>query len=314
MHEREDAWLQSPQSRYLRPDFERYLRPDRERYLKPRVQDDPPRHVRYAPATIAREIEEVREQRAMLADIPREKQELAALKVKLAFLRNVRSLFKARSPSDFDPRRSHYDPNQPRVPKGNPDGGQWTDTGGGGREGWVQVAQVGGPPGIGHNSGEPPEIPENRPSSSSERTNHIRAIGEWLIKYGGGLGSVAYFGTLNNIGWLKGYRDNINAFRQPPKTLEELQQDAFEPKPGYQIHHIVEQTGARNAGFLNEKINARDNLVRISTIRHYDVTAWYGRRNAGFGGLSPREYLQDKSWETRRRVGLHALRRFEIMR
>jgi hypothetical protein len=28
--------------------------------------------------------------------------------------------------------RSHYDPNQPRVPAGNPDGGQWTSGGGGG--------------------------------------------------------------------------------------------------------------------------------------------------------------------------------------
>jgi hypothetical protein len=28
--------------------------------------------------------------------------------------------------------RSHYDPNQPRVPAGNPDGGQWTSVGGGG--------------------------------------------------------------------------------------------------------------------------------------------------------------------------------------
>ena len=27
---------------------------------------------------------------------------------------------------------SHYDPNQPRVPAGNPDGGQWTDSGGSG--------------------------------------------------------------------------------------------------------------------------------------------------------------------------------------
>lgn len=26
-------------------------------------------------------------------------------------------------------RRGHYDPNQPRVPAGNSDGGQWTDTG-----------------------------------------------------------------------------------------------------------------------------------------------------------------------------------------
>jgi hypothetical protein len=30
-----------------------------------------------------------------------------------------------------DGRRSGYDPNQPRVPAGNPDGGQWTSTGGG---------------------------------------------------------------------------------------------------------------------------------------------------------------------------------------
>ena len=28
-----------------------------------------------------------------------------------------------------------YDPNQPRVPAGNPDGGQWTDAGGGGGPG-----------------------------------------------------------------------------------------------------------------------------------------------------------------------------------
>jgi hypothetical protein len=28
--------------------------------------------------------------------------------------------------------RSHYNPNQPRVPAGNPDGGQWTATGGAG--------------------------------------------------------------------------------------------------------------------------------------------------------------------------------------
>ncbi len=27
---------------------------------------------------------------------------------------------------------SHYNPNQPRVPAGNPDGGQWTSAGGGG--------------------------------------------------------------------------------------------------------------------------------------------------------------------------------------
>ncbi|ETR76399.1 hypothetical protein X566_15620 [Afipia sp. P52-10] len=221
MEEREDAWLRNPQSRYLRPDFERYLRPDRDRYLEPHAQDDClPRHVRFAPATIAREIEKVREQRAMLAEILREKQELAAIKVKLALLRGMRLLLKARSPSDFDPRRSHYNPNQPRVPRGNPDGGEWTAAGGGSganREGWIQVAQVGAPPGIGHNSGDPPEIPGSRPNDSKERTSYIRSIGEWLVKYGGGLSAIAYLGALNNIEWLKGHQDNIQASVNLPR-------------------------------------------------------------------------------------------------
>jgi hypothetical protein len=41
----------------------------------------------------------------------------------------------ARLMRDPDARRGghgHYDPNQPRVPSGNPKGGQWTDKGGGG--------------------------------------------------------------------------------------------------------------------------------------------------------------------------------------
>ncbi|MGA7458272.1 MAG: hypothetical protein WBW51_13265 [Methyloceanibacter sp.] len=30
--------------------------------------------------------------------------------------------------------KANFDPNQPRVPAGNPDGGQWTSTGGGGED------------------------------------------------------------------------------------------------------------------------------------------------------------------------------------
>jgi hypothetical protein len=41
--------------------------------------------------------------------------------------------------------KANFDPNQPRVPAGNPDGGQWTDGGGGGTDD-VRVAQVRRPP------------------------------------------------------------------------------------------------------------------------------------------------------------------------
>lgn len=39
--------------------------------------------------------------------------------------------------------KANFDPNQPRVPAGNPDGGQWTDAGGsGGRTSDQRVAQA----------------------------------------------------------------------------------------------------------------------------------------------------------------------------
>ena len=85
-----------------------------------------------------------------------------------------------------------YNPNQPRVPAGNSDGGQWTDGGAGGagslglfqitpRDNTVDGVQLAGdpPPGIGHNQGpplnEPPEIPRQRPTTSAERTKYLRA-------------------------------------------------------------------------------------------------------------------------------------------
>lgn len=54
-------------------------------------------------------------------------------------------------------------------------------------------------------------------------------------------------------------------------------------------------------------IESRNNVVRIPTMRHEDVNAWYQKRSVEFGNMSPREYLRDKSWEERRRVGIQAL-------
>jgi hypothetical protein len=60
--------------------------------------------------------------------------------------------------------KAGFNPNQPRVPAGNSDGGQWTGSGGGsgssasGGSGLTQVAQNA-------SSGQPPEVPPERPSS-----------------------------------------------------------------------------------------------------------------------------------------------------
>lgn len=77
---------------------------------------------------------------------------------------------------------------------------------------------------------------------------------------------------------------------------------------GSQVHHIVEAAAARAEGYPNSWIDAPDNLVLIPTMKHWEVTGWFMTRQDDFGGLSPREYLIGKDWETRREVGLKGLR------
>lgn len=70
--------------------------------------------------------------------------------------------------------------------------------------------------------------------------------------------------------------------------LEELQRAVNEPKDGYQVHHIVEQTPARDENFPDALIDGPDNLVRIPTLKHRDIGGWYSSPNDEFEGLSPR--------------------------
>ncbi|MEA2818430.1 MAG: hypothetical protein QOJ86_434 [Bradyrhizobium sp.] len=253
-----------------------------------------------------------------------------------------------------------YSPSQPRVPAGNPRGGQWTDRSGGqgtvvnpsqdtGQETGTSLAQPMGNVDIGDISGSSelgdlfqikprdtrvdgvqlaandspddpaplrdpaPKIPLSRPDTSAERTNYMRAAANWLARNAGLAGAI-YSGNMNNIEWLKDRQDLIAAYRDEPKTLEELQRAVQEPKPGYDIHHIAEQTAAERFGFTRSQVNDPENLVRVPRLKHYEITGWYMDRNVDFGNLSPRDYLSDKSWEERRRVGLDALVRFKVLK
>lgn len=105
-------------------------------------------------------------------------------------------------------------------------------------------------------------------------------------------------------------RDRIVAFLEEPKTLDELRAAV---RPGFEIHHIVEQTPARQDGFPSSRISARENLVRIPTYGHWEITGWYATKSKDFGGLSPREFLRGQRWEVRVAVGLKALRDHEVL-
>jgi hypothetical protein len=199
-----------------------------------------------------------------------------------------------------------YNPNQPRVPAGNPDGGQWTGDGGiGGSHPREQRIRLAGP----LPSNDPPELPKERPPTSAERTKAIREVARLLGRYGGPIGKI-----IGTAYWLYEYDAKIEASLDPPKSLEELQEAAKTPKLGYHRHHIVEQTSAEQDGHRRELIDGQDNLVRIPALKHEDISAWYSTKNDDFGGMPPREYLRGKTWEERRRIGLDALTRFEVLK
>jgi hypothetical protein len=276
--------------------------------------------------------------------------------------------------------RSHFNPNQPRVPAGHPDGGQWTSGGGkpgndgrvlsdvapdndwqpgaqyaakrrgrgsgsdmeGGQAARLEAANARAHDAIGkvrqldpnwRPRGEsvygtdvegqirrangladeaearireltgfesPPLVPKQRPGRLSERYDVARDIAKWLAKK---LGHV-----VEGVAWLEEYEGAIKAYLDPPKSLEELQQAVSEPKKGYDIHHIVEQTPAKKDKFPDSTIQAPENLVGIPRFKHWEISSWYGRPNEMFGNKSPRDYLRGKDWDERLKVGLHALK------
>jgi hypothetical protein len=135
-------YVEHQRKRFLRHDWERYIRPDWERFMRPDWRDPkyweggvPPAHLielaernaRRKPAPLPQDIEAAeqeieRERLALQKSIDALRLELAEAKSELAFRRLLRALA-----------TKAYNPNQPRVPKGNPGAGEWTRDGGPGR-------------------------------------------------------------------------------------------------------------------------------------------------------------------------------------
>jgi hypothetical protein len=144
-----------------------------------------------------------------------------------------------------------------------------------------------------------PIIPIERPPTASERNSVARDLARWFVNN--------HRHVIEGTAWLAELEPSIDAYRDPPKTLEDLWRAVSHPKPGYDIHHIVESGAAAQDGFPRSMINSRENLVRIPRFKHWEITAWYMTKNRAFGELPPREYLRGKDWNERGRIGLDAL-------
>ncbi len=209
--------------------------------------------------------------------------------------------------------RSHFNSNQPRVPMGNPDGGQWTSMGAANDPRVISDANPDKDwrPGAQYaqaepRSGRPPRKPERRPSSRSGRARVIQEVVNWLREHGEQI--------IEAASWFDEFYPSIRSYFDPPKTLQELQEAVATPKKGYDIHHIVEQTSAEQDGFPRSVIDAHINLVRIPRMKHWEINGWYARPNKDYGGRSPREYLRGKDWSERLRVGLDALVKYGVLK
>jgi hypothetical protein len=116
-----------------------------------------------------------------------------------------------------------------------------------------------------------------------------------------------YLRVIKAIIWLAQNYPYIASYLDPPKTLNELQRNVADPKQGYEIHHIAEEAASRKDNIPENEIQSGENLVRVPTLKHWEITSWMMRSNPKYGGLSPREYLKGKSWEERLKVGREAL-------
>lgn len=226
--------------------------------------------------------------------------------------------------------KANFDPNQPRVPAGNPDGGQWTDVDGSSGGGGGQRTSLGREnryprssvvlasfrPGA--QDDQPPKVPKEKPGSSRGRTRVYKELAKWIargvLREVVGRRMTSLFTILDEAGWLEPAIDSIRTFADPPKSLKELQQDAYTPAPGYDVHHIVEQTSAERDGFPRSMIDAPENLVRVPRLKHWMITSWYMIPNEDYGWMPPRQYLRGKDWEERIRVGYEALIEAGVLR
>ena len=293
------AWInplyeEHQRQRWLRHDWQRFLTPAGLEAEK-RAAEERARAVRAA------------EQKAFEDELWQVRRDLDALKVELAARRAARrqeaEALRRRSDLAFErflstfkryaeQQKAGFNPAQLRD-----DQGKWTDTGSGNSKNPERIRLAGEIP-----TNDPPDIPKERPATSERRTEVVKNVARWLGRFGGPLAKIA-----GAAYWLYEYDAHITASLDPPKSLEELQRAVASPKAGYEIHHIVEQTPAEQDGYRRSLIDGPDNLVRIPTLKHREITAWYQTTNDDFGNLSPREYLRGKTWEERTQVGLKAL-------
>jgi hypothetical protein len=278
MGERMNAWLHYQRCRFMRPDGGRYLRPDASRFSVPeRKWDDQPR------------IEAGEEGGGQFTFGTQD----------------------GETQSDSGLPRVYISTSRTEDDEGEGSGG------GGPNDFLVAASGSSSYPGNGGPSLEdPPEIPEAKPNRSPSTI--LRAAANWIARALAvrAFGAVSLFISILGLrSWVREKAQEIVTSLDPPKTMQELEAAVDVPRPGTEIHHYkMEQHVSKRRGFTQSQIDAPGNRVRIPTFKHYDISRWYRTSNEKYGGMSPRQYLADKSSDEHARVGREALILFQVLK
>lgn len=119
--------------------------------------------------------------------------------------------------------------------------------------------------------------------------------------------------AVRRVPWLKPFYPFIQSYFDDPKPLDQLNKDAQTKRPGYERHHIVEQTPARQDGFGRDLVDAPENIVSVPKYKHEEISGRYQKKRLEYGQRSLRENLRGKSWEERRKAGLEVLEEFGVL-
>lgn len=203
-----------------------------------------------------------------------------------------------------------FNPNQPRVPRGRREGGQWT------RGDFTPTTDVDADdtslrPVIRISDEDPPEVPRPLPAKPGDRYRLARTIAIRLLRLSPQIRTALIAARI--AGLVDELAHDFVAYWDAPKMLAELQDAVGNGRKGYDDHHIVEQTPARRDRFPEKMIRSRENVVRIPRFRHWEINEWYSVKQEQYGFMSPREYLRGRSWEERYAVGIEALRRHGVL-
>jgi hypothetical protein len=276
--------------RWIRHDAHLWIQPNIERFMRPGVDpaDVIPALARdRAQKEAARERARAAEDAAFDAAIAHERRVLAAMREELneikAELVRRRRLAEAK-----------YSPSQPRIPKRNPGGGQWTRVGGGVGQAPSNIAKPMGNVDVGDPTSEltglfniapvaigrddvqlagdlpdnpnktlpddpAPKVPQKKPETREGRMGFVRDAAQWIARNAVRRAPAvdAFLGSLDQVGSIKAITEAIKSVNDPAKTLEELQEPVgSDSQGGYHDHHIVGQHAQNRARFGDSRMSA----------------------------------------------------------